>query len=254
MLNIFSEYEIKNLKLKNRIVMPPMCMYVAPETGMVTDWHVIHYATRAVGGTGLIIVEATAIAPEGRISAKDLGIWEDAHIPGLARIVNSVHENGAKIGIQLNHAGRKCTVKGMEIEAPSPIPYDEQSEIPKEMTKTDIDETVDEFRRAAIRANKAGFDLLQIHAAHGYLLSEFLSPLTNNREDEYGGSYENIESAILFFVSISYRSLVAGIKAYFFISINFIGFTQNKLIINRILRKIEQNKQIVSLFRILPLI
>ncbi|MGI6747847.1 MAG: NADPH dehydrogenase NamA [Anaerovoracaceae bacterium] len=191
MLNIFSEYEIKNLKLKNRIVMPPMCMYVAPETGMVTDWHVIHYATRAVGGTGLIIVEATAIAPEGRISAKDLGIWEDAHIPGLARIVNSVHENGAKIGIQLNHAGRKCTVKGMEIEAPSPIPYDEQSEIPKEMTKTDIDETVDEFRRAAIRANKAGFDLLQIHAAHGYLLSEFLSPLTNNREDEYGGSYEN---------------------------------------------------------------
>jgi 2,4-dienoyl-CoA reductase-like NADH-dependent reductase (Old Yellow Enzyme family) len=178
MLNIFSEYEIKNLKLKNRIVMPPMCMYVAPETGMVTDWHVIHYATRAVGGTGLIIVEATAIAPEGRISAKDLGIWEDAHIPGLARIVNSVHENGAKIGIQLNHAGRKCTVKGMEIEAPSPIPYDEQSEIPKEMTKTDIDETVDEFRRAAIRANKAGFDLLQIHAAHGYLLSEFLSPLT----------------------------------------------------------------------------
>jgi len=191
MKNIFSEYKIKNLTLKNRIVMPPMCMYIAPDTGMVTDWHVIHYATRAIGGTGLIVVETTAVAPEGRISGSDIGIWDDAHVPGLTRIVNTVHENGAKIGIQLNHAGRKCTADGMDIEGPSPIAYDEESKTPREMTKADIAETVDEFRRGAIRANKAGFDLIQIHAAHGYLLSEFLSPLTNHRKDEYGGSYEN---------------------------------------------------------------
>lgn len=191
MANIFSEYNIGNLKLKNRIVMPPMCMYVAPETGMVTDWHIIHYATRAVGGAGLIIVEATGIAPEGRLTSNDLGIWEDAHIPGLALIVKAVHENGAKIGIQINHGGRKCEAAGMGIEAPSAIPYDEKSKIPREMTKEDIAETVNEFKNAAIRADKAGFDMIQIHAAHGYLLSEFLSPLTNQRQDEYGGSYEN---------------------------------------------------------------
>ncbi len=191
MANIFSEYRIKNLTLKNRIVMPPMCMYVAPETGMVTHWHVIHYATRAVGGAGLIIVEATGVSPEGRLTSNDLGIWEDAHVEGLASIVKAVHDNGAKIGIQINHGGRKCEAKVAEIEAPSPIPYDENSRMPKEMTKEDIEETVDQFKNAAIRADKAGFDLVQIHAAHGYLLSEFLSPLTNKRTDEYGGSYEN---------------------------------------------------------------
>lgn len=191
MVKLFSEYEIKNLKLKNRIVMPPMCMYVAPDTGFVTDWHVLHYATRAVGGVGLIIVEATGIAPEGRLTSRDLGIWDDAHIPGLASIVNAVHANGAKIGIQINHGGRKCEAIGMDIEAPSAIPYDQGSKMPREMTREDIAETVNEFKNAAIRAEKAGFDIIQIHAAHGYLLSEFLSPLTNKRQDEYGGSHEN---------------------------------------------------------------
>lgn len=191
MVNIFSRYKIKNLHIKNRIVMPPMCMYVAPETGMVTDWHMIHYATRAVGGVGLIIIEATGVAPEGRISSNDLGIWDDEHVPGLQSIVKAVHENGGKIGIQLNHAGRKCEAKGMNIEGPSVIPYDENSKTPREMTKADIADTVNEFRNAAVRADKAGFDLIQVHAAHGYLLSEFLSPLTNKRQDEYGGSHEN---------------------------------------------------------------
>ncbi len=191
MANLFSEYNIKDLVLKNRIVMPPMCMYVAPDTGMVTDWHVIHYASRAVGGVGLIVVEATGIAPEGRLTSNDLGIWDDAHIPGLASIVKAVHENGAKIGIQINHGGRKCEAEGMDIEAPSAIPYDAESKTPREMTVEDITETVNEFKDAAIRADKAGFDLIQIHAAHGYLLSEFLSPLTNKRQDEYGGSHEN---------------------------------------------------------------
>ncbi|MDD2190358.1 MAG: NADPH dehydrogenase NamA [Eubacteriales bacterium] len=191
MTKIFSKYNIGKLELKNRIVMPPMCMYVAPETGMATDWHVVHYATRAVGGAGLLIVEATGVSPEGRISSGDLGIWEDAQIPGLASIVKSVHENGAKIGIQLSHAGRKCEAIGMEIEAPSALPYDDNANTPREMTKNDIAETVEEFKNAAIRADKAGFDLIQIHAAHGYLINEFLSPLTNQRGDEYGGSYEN---------------------------------------------------------------
>lgn len=191
MSQLFTEFKIKDLTVKNRIVMPPMCMYSAPESGMVTDWHVYHYAARAVGGVGLIIVEATGVAPEGRISSRDLGIWDDDHIPGLSQIVRAVHECGAKIGIQLNHGGRKCEARGVSIEAPSPLPFQEGSAIPREMTKADIDATVEEFKMAAVRALKAGFDLIQIHGAHGYLLNEFLSPVTNLRNDEYGGTPEN---------------------------------------------------------------
>lgn len=191
MTHLFSEYSIGSLKLKNRVAMAPMCMFCAGEDGKVTDFHVLHYATRAVGGVGLIMIEATAISPEGRISSNDLGIWDDDHIEGLTRLVKAVHDNGAKIGIQLGHAGRKCRAEGMAVEAPSAIAFDEESPTPVEMTKQDIAVTVEEFRRAAIRANKAGFDIIQIHGAHGYLLSEFLSPLTNTRADEYGGSPEN---------------------------------------------------------------
>jgi NADPH2 dehydrogenase len=189
--NLFTEFKLKDLTLKNRVVMPPMCMYCAPENGLVTNWHVTHYATRAVGGAGLIILEATAVSPEGRLTSNDLGIWDDAHVEGLSRIAQIVHECGSKIGIQLNHGGRKCEAKGVTIEAPSPIPYQEGSMVPREMTKEDIADTVEEFRLAAVRARKAGFDLIQIHAAHGYLINEFLSPLTNRRTDEYGGSPEN---------------------------------------------------------------
>ena len=191
MEKLFTEFQIKDMILKNRIVMPPMCMYCAPENGMATKWHVIHYATRAVGGTGLIIVEATGVSPEGRLTSNDLGIWDDSHVDGLSQIVQAVHECGAKIGIQLNHGGRKCEAKGVEIEAPSPIPFNEGDKPPREMSVRDIADTVGEFRSAAVRAKKAGFDLIQIHAAHGYLLNEFLSPLTNHREDEYGGNPEN---------------------------------------------------------------
>ena len=191
MSKLFNEFKIKNLTLKNRIVMPPMCMYCAPENGMATKWHVIHYGTRAVGGVGLVIVEATGISPEGRLSSNDLGIWDDAHVKGLIDIAEAIHTGGAKAGIQINHGGRKCEARGAEIEAPSPIPYNEGGIPPKEMTKTDIRDTVQEFKNAAIRADKAGFDLIQIHAAHGYLLNEFLSPLTNQRTDEYGGNPEN---------------------------------------------------------------
>jgi NADPH2 dehydrogenase len=191
MQKLFTEFQIKNLTLKNRVVMPPMCMYCAPETGMTTDWHVVHYGSRAAGGAGLIIVEATGVSPEGRLTSNDLGIWDDSHIEGLARIATAIHEGGAKAGIQINHGGRKCEAEGVQIEAPSPIAYDEAGRVPKEMTKQDIADTVLEFKNAAIRAHQAGFDLIEVHAAHGYLLSEFLSPLTNKRVDEYGGSYEN---------------------------------------------------------------
>lgn len=191
MSKLFTEQKIKNMVVKNRIVMPPMCNYCAGEDGFVTDWHILHYASRAVGGAGLIILEATGICPEGRISEKDLGLWNDQQIPGMKKLVDAVHENGAKIGVQLSHAGRKCTAPGMDVEAPSPIAYDDESVTPREMTIEDIEETVDQFRQAVARAEKAGFDLVEIHAAHGYLLNEFLSPLTNVRTDEYGGSMEN---------------------------------------------------------------
>lgn len=191
MSKLFSEIKIKNLTVKNRIVMPPMCMYCAEGDGKVTPWHIQHYATRAIGGAGLIIVEATGVCPEGRISSNCLGLWEDDQIEGMRKLVDAVHEYGAKIGIQLNHAGRKCTAEGVVVEAPSAIAFDDESVVPQEMTIADIDDTVEEFKAAAARAEKAGFDIIEVHAAHGYLINEFLSPLSNTRTDEYGGSAEN---------------------------------------------------------------
>ncbi|MCL6616035.1 MAG: NADPH dehydrogenase, partial [Anoxybacillus ayderensis] len=186
---LFSPYTIRDVTFKNRIVMSPMCMYACDrEDGTVHNWHLIHYPTRAVGQVGLIIVEATAVTPQGRISARDLGIWSDDHISGLRTLTTLVHEQGAKIGIQLAHAGRKAMVAG-EIIAPSPLPFDDTMRTPKEMTKTDIEETIQAFQNGALRAKKAGFDVIEIHAAHGYLINEFLSPLTNKRNDEYGGTF-----------------------------------------------------------------
>ncbi|MFW5800172.1 MAG: NADPH dehydrogenase NamA [Spirochaetota bacterium] len=191
MLKIFEHIKIKNLELKNRVVMPPMCMYTAEEDGFVTPWHVTHYTTRAVGGVGLIMVEATSVEPSGRISANDLGIWSDKHIDGLKKIVDSVHENCGKIGIQLAHAGRKSESLKDEIYAPSSIRFNENYRTPKEMSLEDIERVKDKFKDAARRAEKAGFDLIEVHGAHGYLINEFMSPLTNYRQDEYGGSLHN---------------------------------------------------------------
>ncbi|KOO44007.1 NADPH dehydrogenase NamA [Priestia koreensis] len=188
---LFSPYQIKNVTLKNRIVMAPMCMYSAHnQDGFIENWHRTHYTTRAVGQVGLIMVEATAVQPEGRISAEDLGIWKDEHIEGLSELVSLMKENGAATAIQLAHAGRKATVEG-EIHAPSAIPFDEKSKTPKEMTLEDIQATVESFKQGARRAKEAGFDIIEIHGAHGYLINEFLSPLSNHRTDEYGGSAEN---------------------------------------------------------------
>ena len=159
-------------------------------TRLIEDWHKTHYATRAVGQVGLIIVEATAVQPEGRISAQDLGIWSDDQIEGLSEAVRLMKQHGAKTGIQLAHAGRKATVDG-DIYAPSAIAFNEKYKTPVEMTTDDIKSTIQAFKEGAIRAKKAGFDVIELHGAHGYLINEFLSPLSNKRTDEYGGSAEN---------------------------------------------------------------
>jgi NADPH2 dehydrogenase len=191
MAKLFEPYAIREVEFKNRIVMAPMCMYSSHnEDGMVQEWHRTHYATRAVGQVGLIIVEATAVQPQGRISAQDLGIWSDEHIDGLAEIVQLTQQHGAKTGIQLAHAGRKATVDG-DIQAPSAVAFNDKYKTPIEMTVEDIRETIQAFKAGAMRAKKAGFDVIELHGAHGYLINEFLSPLSNKRTDAYGGSSEN---------------------------------------------------------------
>lgn len=188
---LFEPMKIRGVELKNRIVMSPMCMYECHnEDGIVQDWHKVHYPSRAVGQVGLIILESTAVQPEGRISPKDLGIWDDAHIEGLTELVNLIKKHGAKVGIQLGHAGRKSTVKE-DIMAPSPIAFSENYKTPVEMTKEDIKNTVEAFKQAAHRVKAAGFDVIELHGAHGYLINQFLSPLSNKRTDEYGGTDEN---------------------------------------------------------------
>jgi NADPH2 dehydrogenase len=188
---LFQPYALKDVELKNRIVMAPMCMYSSHNgDGKVENWHRTHYTSRAVGGVGLIIQEATAVTPQGRISPQDLGIWDDEHIEGLKELVGLIKEHGTKTGIQLAHAGRKAVLEG-DILAPSAIPFNDEMKTPVEMTKNDIKETITAFIKGAERAKKAGFDVIEIHGAHGYLINEFLSPLSNKRTDEYGGSAEN---------------------------------------------------------------
>jgi NADPH2 dehydrogenase len=187
-MKIFEPFKIKDLELKNRVIMAPMCMYSSDEHGFVKPFHIQHYASRAIGGVGLIIIEATAVEPRGRISGNDLGIWSDEHIAGLKTIVDAVHDAGGKIGIQLAHAGRKCMVKTEELIDPSGIAYSDAYATPKKMTITEIETVIQAFKEGAIRAKAAGFDLIEIHGAHGYLINQFLSPLTNVRSDEFGGS------------------------------------------------------------------
>ncbi|MDI6600586.1 MAG: NADPH dehydrogenase NamA [Thermoanaerobacteraceae bacterium] len=191
MSKLFTPYEIKGLKLKNRIMMSPMCMYSAGDDGQANDWHFVHYGTRAMGGVGLIMQEATAVERRGRITANDLGLWDDSQIGPLKKIVDFVHSTGCKMGVQLAHAGRKCEVKGERIVAPSALHWSDEYPVPAELTKDDIKDIVMAFGQAAARAVKAGYDTVEVHAAHGYLIHEFLSPLSNNRADEYGGLREN---------------------------------------------------------------
>ncbi|TGB04388.1 NADPH dehydrogenase NamA [Halobacillus salinus] len=188
---LFSPYTIKNVTLKNRIVMSPMCMYSSyDQDGMVQPFHLAHYESRAAGQVGLVMTEATSVLPEGRISHEDLGIWDDSHIEGLKNITEGIHRHGAKAAIQLAHAGRKANLKD-EIFAPSPIAFNDAFKVPTELSEIDIKRTIDAFKEGAVRAKQAGFDIIELHGAHGYLINQFLSPLTNERNDPYGGSKEN---------------------------------------------------------------
>lgn len=190
MMKTFENYRIKNLELKNKVVMPPMCMNMAEE-GNPNDFHFIHYGNAALGEVGLIIVEATGVTPEGRILSRDLGLWDDEQIAGHQKVVELAKKYGSHIGIQLGHAGRKCGIKDTTIYAPSAVRFNEDYAIPEEMTKADIERIKTAFKEAAVRCLQAGYELIELHGAHGYLLHEFLSPITNQRTDEYGGSREN---------------------------------------------------------------
>ncbi|WP_069883893.1 NADH:flavin oxidoreductase/NADH oxidase [Streptomyces luteocolor] len=206
---LFEPYTLRSLTIPNRVWMPPMCQYSAApegaETGAPQDWHFAHYAARAAGGTGLIIVEATAVSPEGRISPYDLGIWNDTQVRAFRRITDFLRGQGTVPAIQLAHAGRKASTDrpwkgggpvgpdahGWQPSAPSAVAFDERHPVPTELTVEQIHEIVEQFAAAARRSLDAGFDIAEIHGAHGYLIGEFLSPHSNKRTDEYGGSYEN---------------------------------------------------------------
>lgn len=186
MLDLFSPFHIKGLELKNRIMMSPMCQYsVTAEDGTPTNWHLQHYVSRAVGGTGLVMIEMTDVEPDGRISNRDLGLWSDDQIKAYAKIVEEVHQYGAKIGIQIAHAGRKAEDAQPPV-APSAIAFDDTYKTPRALETKEVKEMVEKFQSSARRAVQAGFDTIELHGAHGYLIHQFLSPLTNKRDDEYG--------------------------------------------------------------------
>jgi len=204
MAKLFEPLQIKSVQLKNRIVVSPMCQY-SSEDGFSNDWHLVHLGTRAVGGASLVIAEATAVSPEGRISPEDLGIWKDEHIEGLQRITAFIESQGSVPGMQLAHAGRKAsnsspwkggrmmTIEqgGWQTVAPGQVPFRADEPNPLALDKAGIEKVKSDFKAAAARALAAGFKVIEIHAAHGYLLHQFYSPLSNQRTDEYGGSFEN---------------------------------------------------------------
>lgn len=203
-MKLFDPYTQRSLTLRNRIVISPMCEYSAQD-GVPNQWHAVHLGSRAVGGAGVVITEATAVSPEGRISAHDTGIWNDAQADAWRPIAAFIAEQGAVPGMQLGHAGRKASVwrpweggsplsaeqGAWQTVAPSAIPFDKDWHVPQALDSEGIRKVVADFRAAAVRAKEAGFKLIELHAAHGYLLHQFLSPLSNQRDDEYGGSFEN---------------------------------------------------------------
>lgn len=204
MSKLFTSFTLKQVSFRNRIVVSPMCQYSSVD-GYANDWHLVHLGSRATGGAGAIIQEATAVSPEGRISPDDLGIWEDGHIAMLKRINDFIKAHGAVAGIQLAHAGRKASrsapwngnkllaphERGWHTVAPSAIAFAAGETPPLALDKAGIEKVVNDFASATARAVKAGYELLEIHAAHGYLLHQFLSPLCNERTDEYGGTFHN---------------------------------------------------------------
>jgi 2,4-dienoyl-CoA reductase-like NADH-dependent reductase (Old Yellow Enzyme family) len=201
---LFEPYDLRSIRLSNRIVVSPMCQYSSMD-GFANDWHLVHLGSRAVGGAALVFTEATAVTPEGRITPADLGLWKDEHIEPLRRCTRFMRGHGAATGVQLAHAGRKASTSapwlgggrvapeegGWQPVAPSPIPFRPDDPPPAELDRAGIASVIDAFAAAARRAAEAEFDVVEIHAAHGYLLHEFLSPLSNQRTDNYGGSFEN---------------------------------------------------------------
>jgi 2,4-dienoyl-CoA reductase-like NADH-dependent reductase (Old Yellow Enzyme family) len=202
MAALFEPLTLRELTIPNRILVSPMCEY-SSTNGFATDWHLVHLGGRAVGGAGLVFTEATAVTPEGRISPEDLGIWSDAHVDMLSRITHFIRGQRRASGMQLAHAGRKGSTKrpwegtgaverdGWEPIAPQSVPFAENFPVPRELDTTGIRQVVQAFRDAGRRARAAGFDVVEVHAAHGYLLHEFMSPASNTRTDDYGGSFEN---------------------------------------------------------------
>jgi len=201
---LFQPLRLRETTLRSRIAVSPMCQYSARE-GRPTDWHLVHLGSRAVGGAGLVIAEACAVLPEGRITPDDTGLWSDAHAEAWAPITRFIADQGAVPAVQLAHAGRKASTeapwhgggpagegaRGWRPVGPSPLPFAEGYPVPRELSTDEITAVVGAFRDAARRAERAGFEVVEIHMAHGYLLHQFLSPLTNRRTDEYGGSLEN---------------------------------------------------------------
>jgi 2,4-dienoyl-CoA reductase-like NADH-dependent reductase (Old Yellow Enzyme family) len=199
---LFSPFTLRDLTFSNRVFVSPMCQYSCTD-GLATSWHLVHLGARAVGGAGLVMTEATAVSPEGRISPVDLGIWSDAHVPPLREIAAFIKSQGSVPAMQLAHAGRKASTEapwngqgaakegGWTPVAPSAIAFAPEYPMPRAMTADDLEQVVADFRAAARRALDAGFEVVEIHNAHGYLLHEFLSPLSNHRADDYGGSFEN---------------------------------------------------------------
>ncbi len=204
MSKLFEPLKIRDVQFRNRVFVSPMCQYSSDE-GVPTDWHFVHLGSRAVGGAGLVMVEATAVTPEGRISPWDSGLWSDEQARAFSRINRFIKEQGSVPAVQLAHAGRKASTAqpwngggpvpikkgGWKPIAPSAIAFDEKSPVPRAMTELDIETLVDQFVAAARRSADAGFEVVELHAAHGYLLHEFLSPLSNHRTDQFGGSLAN---------------------------------------------------------------
>ena len=204
MSQLFSVLKLRNIEFKNRIFVSPMCQY-SSEDGLPSDWHLVHLGSRAVGGAAMVMVEATAVSPQGRISPSDSGIWSNKHTQAFKAIASFIKAQGSVPAIQLAHAGRKASTDvpwkggkplsqeegGWQPFGPSPLPFSDKHPVPREMTGEDIKEVIGQFREAAVRAHLAGFEVVEVHDAHGYLLHEFLSPLSNRRTDEYGGSMEN---------------------------------------------------------------
>jgi len=235
---LFTPLTLRYTTARNRVWVSPMCQYSAASDGLVAPWHRVHYGALAAGGAGLVMVEATAVVPEGRITLGDLGLWDDAQVPGLRDLASYIHDQGAVAAIQLGHAGRKASTTPMwagstplteeqgayQALAPSPLAFGNYP-VPGEMTVAQIEAVVAAFKAAAVRASRAGFDVIEIHAAHGYLLHQFASPLSNQRSDAYGGSLEDrtrltmqvlrevrsaVPNEVVVAMRISYTDWVAG--------------------------------------------